>query len=312
MSKHFFTAVAGSLLASLIAIQTMATDLRIGVESHNSPICYAVRDTIGVSVVDLTGPIRSLKLTFALAENSQAFLDVIPGTFMTSCNWEYLGWKIDRTTTIANSPSYGPVETGILEINAAASITSSHLPVCLQGSGEQQLVQIVVAHATSKFAINSRCSFVPFRFYWRNCRDNSLVGATGDTVFTAMNVSEPNEPSGINPPGFVFPGYGAPGSSCGTIGGTTFVPSLSARNGGFELICSESLYVCPGDINDNGIPAEISDVVMLTNYFTMGMYAFGNHQDFSVAMSDVNSDGTVLTIADLVYLMRLALGDFGP
>jgi hypothetical protein len=55
---------------------------------------------------------------------------------------------------------------------------------------------------------------------------------------------------------------------------------------------------------------------MFTNYFIKGVTAFGltkeNHQDASIAASDANADGLPLSLADLVYLIRVVVGDALP
>jgi hypothetical protein len=311
MSKHCLPLVAGMLVVILLAIEPRATELRIGVRHPSSPICFAVRDTIGISAFDLSSPIRSFRLALALAENSQTFLDVLPGTFITTCNWEFLAWKIDRTTPIEHSPANGPVETAILEIDGAASTTTGHMATCFQGSGDQELVKLVVAHAPSTNGTNSPCSFVPFRFYWRSCRDNSLETMSGDTVIVASGVSEPNENTNSNPPGFLFPGYGAPGLECNASGAPAYLSTIVARNGGYDLVCTDSLFDCRGDLNCNGIPGEVSDAVVFANYFQLGIPVFSPHLACSIAESDVNGDGITLTVADLVYLIRVITGDVG-
>jgi hypothetical protein len=311
MSKHCLPLVAGMLVVILVAAEPRATELRIGVRHPSSPFCFAVRDTISISAFDLSSQIGGFHLAFALAENSQTFLNVLPGTFMTNCNWEYLGWKIDRTSLIQNAPAYGPAETAILEINGAASTTAGHVATCFQGTGEQELVKLVVAHAPSSGGTNTPCSFVPFRFYWRNCRDNSLETATGDSVVVAYGVSEPNENTNSNPPGFLFPGHGAPGPECNSNGPITYIPAMVARNGGFDLACTDSFYVCRGDLNCNGIPGEVSDAVVFANYFQLGIPDLNPYLACSIAASDVNGDGITLSVADLVYLIRLIVGDAG-
>jgi hypothetical protein len=86
-------------------------------------------------------------------------------------------------------------------------------------------------------------------------------------------------------------------------------------NGGLDIICADSIDKV-GDINLNGMPYEIADAVMFTRYFIDGLTAFGptaeNHQNGSIAASDTNKDGLTLTVADLVYLIRVVVGDAQP
>ena len=51
---------------------------------------------------------------------------------------------------------------------------------------------------------------------------------------------------------------------------------------------------------------------MFTNYFIQGLSAFGATPEGSIAASDVNADGTALSVADLVYLIRVIVGDALP
>jgi hypothetical protein len=67
-----------------------------------------------------------------------------------------------------------------------------------------------------------------------------------------------------------------------------------------------------GDINANGVAHEVADAVMYSNYFINGLSAFGNHVDASIASSDVNADSLTLSLADLVYLVRVLAGDALP
>jgi len=51
---------------------------------------------------------------------------------------------------------------------------------------------------------------------------------------------------------------------------------------------------------------------MFTNYFIEGLSALGAYPDGATAASDVNADGLPLTVGDLVYLIRVIIGDALP
>jgi hypothetical protein len=89
------------------------------------------------------------------------------------------------------------------------------------------------------------------------------------------------------------------------------IRNIDFQNGGIDIICADSIDD-RGDINMNGIPYEIGDAVMFTNFFIEGLSAFGDHIDASVAASDCNADGIPLSVADLVYLIRVVVGDAQP
>jgi hypothetical protein len=79
----------------------------------------------------------------------------------------------------------------------------------------------------------------------------------------------------------------------------------------FTVSVADSNIFAMGDINVNGVANEVADAVMFSNFFVSGLDAFGGHADASIAASDVNLDGTVLSIADLVHQVRLIVGETG-
>jgi hypothetical protein len=87
--------------------------------------------------------------------------------------------------------------------------------------------------------------------------------------------------------------------------------AIDFKEGGIDIVCADSIDA-RGDINANGVPNEIADAVMFTNYFINGLSAFGDHVEASIAASDVNADGISLSVADLVYLIRVIQGDASP
>ena len=78
-----------------------------------------------------------------------------------------------------------------------------------------------------------------------------------------------------------------------------FIPqeSINLTNGGVLLDAGSTLL---GDINQNGIPFEVGDAVKLAAYLS-GLTTLTHQQMIN---SDVNQDGRVVTLADLVFLIR--------
>jgi hypothetical protein len=65
-----------------------------------------------------------------------------------------------------------------------------------------------------------------------------------------------------------------------------------------------------GDMNLNGIKNEVGDAVFYTNFFIYGEVVFDPvYRENQILASDVNCDGTVLTVADLIYMIRIITGD---
>jgi hypothetical protein len=92
---------------------------------------------------------------------------------------------------------------------------------------------------------------------------------------------------------------------------TGYLRYIEFRNGGIGISCDDSVCL-RGDINANGIRYEIADAVMYVNYFLSGIFAFGDHVNASIAASDVNNDGSTLSVGDLVLLIRIINGDAVP
>ena len=80
--------------------------------------------------------------------------------------------------------------------------------------------------------------------------------------------------------------------------------------GGFDIASEEEIDLI-GDINLNNVAHEIADAVLFTNYFIYGTGVF-SYPEGSIAASDVNNDGIPLTVGDLVYLIRVITGDALP
>jgi hypothetical protein len=162
--------------------------------------------------------------------------------------------------------------------------------------------------------------FLPINFTWIDCGDNTLSDELGEGLYMDLRIYNPettlvwDEMDDVNYPESSRPiGLGAP-DICLDNGGTG-KPSptrcIEFLNGGICVIPAESLDV-RGDINLNGIPYEIADAVLFTNYFIYGISVFRINVAGQTAATDVNADGITLSIADLVYLIRVIIGDADP
>ncbi|RKX19618.1 MAG: hypothetical protein DRP26_03135 [Candidatus Zixiibacteriota bacterium] len=79
-------------------------------------------------------------------------------------------------------------------------------------------------------------------------------------------------------------------------------------DGNIDVIGPEDVMV--GDINLNGIPFEIADMVLFVNHLVNPEeYPFDPIQ---VQASDINMDGIPGTVADLVYLLNIINGNIDP
>jgi len=86
------------------------------------------------------------------------------------------------------------------------------------------------------------------------------------------------------------------------------------EDGGVVFKCDVDPIVI-GDVNANGFAYEIGDAVLFANYFISGISVFSSDPEIrerQVASSDVNRDGLTLSVADLVFLLRILAGDAQP
>ncbi|MBI3873105.1 MAG: T9SS type A sorting domain-containing protein [candidate division Zixibacteria bacterium] len=111
------------------------------------------------------------------------------------------------------------------------------------------------------------------------------------------------------------------------LSGVTFGPDYNsvACDTSHKTQVERSVHYCPGaicvipppddrgDINLNGIPNEIGDAVLFTNYFIYGQGVWdATYKEAQILATDINNDGIVLTVADLIYLIRIITGDAQP
>jgi hypothetical protein len=239
--------------------------------------------------------------------------NIVPGAIFESCGWEYFNYRFGYSGNCGGCPSGAIRLVGLAETNNGA-----YHPGCF-------LNGLVGPLASINFLVSNdrtlNCHYVPIEFYWYDCGDNALSSRLGDTLWVVRDVFD-FEYNNITNHAFGFPSkYGAPDTCLAGEGPGKPVPirCIDFVNGGIDIICSDSIDA-RGDVNLNGIAYEVGDAVMFTNYFLSGLTAFGpgmtleekTRQQGSVAATDVNADGITLTVADLVYLIRVIVGDALP
>jgi hypothetical protein len=237
-----------------------------------------------------------------------AFTGATPGQLLEDCGWEYFTYRYGADGNCGDA-----CPSGLLRIIAIAETNNGpNHPSCYgpPDTDPHELAQLEF------FVSNDRtfnCQYIPIRFFWADCNDNSVSSVAGDTLFVSDHVYE-FEGTDITDSTFGFPTYFGIQAGClegGGPGKPAPIPFINYRNGGIDIVCSDSIDL-RGDINVNGVEYEIADAVMFTNYFIRGFDAFSDHVEASTAASDVNADGIALSVADLVYLVRVITGDAPP
>ncbi len=241
-----------------------------------------------------------------------SFLGASPTGMLISCDWEYFSYE--------NAPgACGDCPLGPVRVFALADYNNGpDHPFCYQppDGGEYGLFDLNFYVSDNR---TYECQYVPIQFYWTDCGDNSISSVSGDTLFIdraiysfeGVTVWDEFDDAGFPESGRIEH-IGAPDACLNTDPNKpSAIRCIDFVNGGIDVICADSIDD-RGDINLNGIPNEIADAVVFTNYFVFGMPAFTINLDGQKAASDVNADGIALSVADLVYLVRVITGDALP
>jgi VWFA-related protein len=293
----------GALDADTICVEVQLDEC-IHVQIENVPKVYQGHHQLVDIILNGSGkPLGGFD--FLIAYDNSALIpgSAIKGSLLEDCAWEYFTYRFGA---YGNCGSACP--SGLIRIVSLAETNNGgYHPDCyLDGkSGVMASIDFLISNDR-----NFDCQFIPLYFYWMDCGDNAISSKLGDTTWVSREVFDylGNPITDFN---YALPGYyGAPDTCLigGGIGKPAPIRCIDFVNGGVNIICADSIDL-RGDINLNGIPNEIGDAVVLTNYFIYGLDAFTINAEGQIAASEVNGDGTVLSVADLVYLIRVIIGD---
>ena len=246
--------------------------------------------------------IGGFDLLVAYDASALTALSVEPGDLIDGGVFEYFTYRFGPLGNCGNGCPSGMLRiVGMREENDGI-LNPNHIT----GPGELAVMNFYVT-ADYNFA----GQFIPIQFFWIDCGDNTFSDESGNWLYEGLRV-------------YGYPmvdltthnfGYGGPSDSCydtlyycdetikhAPLGAIIF------RGGGVDII-PVTLIDDRGDVNLNGIMNEIADAVVFTNYFIYGPDAFTINFEGQKAATEINGDGIALTVADLVYLVRVIVGD---
>ena len=248
-------------------------------------------------------------LTFVAAMGGPIF--DIPGNY----EWEYFTYRYSYTGNCGTGCPSGQLRVvGMAEYNDGGH----HPNMGVLPSGTVLFTMDFMV--TSDYNIGG--SLAPIYFYWMDCGDNSIA-------FNYRSDDPLNILAGLSDKVYMYNGdpyyeitdynTGFPTSSgaqakCYINDDPTKpapVPFVNFYGGGINIISPEDIDD-RGDVNLNGVSNEIADAVVFTNYFIYGYSAFSVNLEGQKAATEINGDGIALTVADLVYLIRIVVGDAEP
>lgn len=258
----------------------------------------------GPFIVDLLGG-----FDFLIAYDASALtaMGATPGALIDGGKFEYFTYRFGPFGNCGGGCPSGLIRiVGMRESNNGV-VNPNHIA----GPGELAKITFLVTNDRTY-----ECQFVPVRFFWLDCADNTLASENGNWLYLGQAVYTFEGDLVTDPAIF---GYTGPADSCfefftetgeGVIKNFP-LGAIIFRNGGVDIICAEDIDA-RGDVNLNGIANEIADAVVFTNYFINGLAAFTINIEGQTAATDINADGIVLSVADLVYLIRVIVGDALP
>ena len=169
---------------------------------------------------------------------------------------------------------------------------------------------------------NLGCQFIPLRWNWQDCDVNTLRSPNGDTAYqsrkvldyvgTDINSQQTGFRADITGMGNSLFGVGGRPAVCDSVSPAPASNNLrfvDFQNGGIKTICG---YDPRGDLDLNFKGFEEQDLELYIDYFTQGPITFDDHFEQSRAGSETNRDGRMLTVSDMVYMIRVIHGSALP
>jgi hypothetical protein len=273
--------------------------------------------TVPITLVkgDAAQGLGGFDLVIAYDQSALSFQNAALGQALKDCGWEYFTYRFGANGNCGNACPSGMIHlVGIAETNNGPYHPSCFLP----GTLPTTLVDLNFLVSNDR---TFNCMYVPVRFYWTNCTDNTLSNTAGSQLYISCSVAEWENPLvNLQDIHAGFPTYLGAQAECeiGLPNKPAPIRDIDFINGGVDIICSNKIDA-RGDINQNSFAYEIADAVMFTNYFIQGLSAFSwpgfppdvqaRMREGAIAASDVNADGVPLSVADLVYLIRVIVGD---
>ena len=249
-------------------------------------------------------------------QSAIAAMSATPGQLLVDCGWEYFEYRFGPFGNCGNG-----CPSGMMRIVAIAEMNNGlNHPACFgpTDTDPYELVEIDFLVTDDR---TFECMYVPIRFFWIDCGDNTISNVLGDLLYLDRriygfegNLIWDEEDDDLFPEDDrMWPGYQGAPDFCLVAEEGKPMPRriLDFHNGGIDIICADSIDD-RGDINLNNVAHEVADAVLFTNYFVDGIGVFNVNVQGQIAASDVNADGITLSVADLVHLIRVIVGDALP
>jgi hypothetical protein len=295
----------------------VAPTFRVTIEKTHNTFQGQIEDVmISIADVDPANEMGGFDFLVAYDASALSFLSADPGQLLLDCGWEYFTYRFGPDGNCGTA-----CPSGMVRIVAIAESNNGAIhPTCF-GPDDAGTYALATMHFMVTNDRTLECQYVPISFYWLDCGDNAISSVSGDTLYIDRKIYGFDtqgmlwdEEDDLNyPESNRLPNVGSPDDPClvNDPGKPLALRMIDFWNGGIDIVCADSIDA-RGDINLNNIANEVADAVLFSNYFVYGLDAFNINLQGQIAASDVNADGKVLTVADLVYLIRIVVGDAAP
>ncbi len=259
------------------------------------PSLYGVNKTVGIWVNPATGPsggTGGFEFLICYDQSLLRFMTVTRGPNLDP-SFEYFTYR----TGAFGGNCGGGCPNGYVKIVGIADINNGITPApgAFVLGGVIALITFNVDGNLNNIGLCPHVGFCSF-----DCTDNSLSSKDGYTLYVP-SASDPDITLG---PDYTCVGNNKPGHNV-----NEFIDFCAGA------ICIQRPPDDRGDLNLNGVANEIGDAVLYSRYFISGINVFesnANLRAVQILASDINNDGMPLTVADLVYLIRIITGDAQP
>ena len=293
--RNFFVTVYPS------AICSVCVDVAIETDS-----CYMIGANVPVRVmVETQDPIGGFDLLIGFDASVLSFWDAAKGNAISG--WEYFTYRL-----LSGSNCGVTCPSGLLRLVAIADQNNGPFHPPQEQLSPQGILSIFTVRIINDLNVGGQ--YLPLTFFWIDCGDNTFSDPTGNNLYldariynSVGSVIWDESDDDLFPDASRPAGMGAP-DSCLIGDKVTPVRCVYFHNGWICVKHPDSIDA-RGDVNLNGVAYEIADAVVFTNFFIYGFKAFVTNVDGQIAATDVNGDGYTLTVADLVYLIRVITGD---
>jgi hypothetical protein len=151
--------------------------VRIG-ELVANPESTSLLVPVSVRTIDLS--IAGFNLKIACFDPAVSINDVHPGSLFDSCGWELFDARpVKMNKDRAGAPPHVWQMVGLARMVADSTVSACH---SFDESLDLAYLEITVD------PLRTTSDTIPLLFYWQECRDNTVSGESGVTMFVSRNV----------------------------------------------------------------------------------------------------------------------------